>query len=103
MPQKAPRPVCGDRAAGIVDDLERYQDTQNPIAPQRRWRLAERLHGLGARVTYEFLDELDRHLDLGDDLDRRLERYAALDPDVLAAVGGDRFPSIPLHFVGGGP
>jgi hypothetical protein len=30
-----------------------------------------------------------------------LARYAALDRDVLAAVGGDRFAPQPLHVVGG--
>jgi hypothetical protein len=38
---------------------------------------------------------------LGDDLDRRLEAYAALDPDLLVALGGDRFPPAPLRVVGG--
>jgi hypothetical protein len=99
MPQKAPRPVWRDRAAGIVDDLERYQHTQNPIALQRRWRLAERLHGLGARVIFEFLDEIAREHDIGGDIDARLSRYTQLNADILAAVGGDRFPASPIREV----
>jgi hypothetical protein len=52
---------------------------------------------------FELLDELDRHHDLGDDLDRRLDRYADLDPDILRALGADRFPPAPLRLIGGAP
>jgi hypothetical protein len=51
--------------------------------------------------VFELVDELDRHHALGDDLDRRLARYAAVNPQILAAVGGDRFPEAPLRAVGG--
>jgi hypothetical protein len=44
------------------------------------------------RVLAELIDEIDRYHGLGAVLDHRLERYARLDPVVLAAVGGDRFP-----------
>ena len=67
----------------------------------RRQHLIERIHRLGARVVFELLDELDRHHGLGDDLDRRLEGYAALDQGLLATVGGDRFPALPIRLVGG--
>jgi hypothetical protein len=67
----------------------------------RRQRHVERIHRLPARVTAELLDELDRRHRLGTDLDRRLARYAALDPVVLASVGGDRFPASPIHVAGG--
>jgi hypothetical protein len=66
----------------------------------RRQRNVERIHRLGPRVTFELIDELDRHHRLGDDLDERLARYARLDPLVLAALGADRFPSPPLYPVG---
>ena len=72
------------------------------LARLRRQRHDEQVHRLGARVFFEFVDELNRAHGLGDDLDRRLERYAGLDPEVLPAVGGDRFPSAPLRVVGGG-
>lgn len=67
----------------------------------RRQCAVERVHRLGARVVYELLDEIDRYHDLGDDLDCRLDRYAALNPDVLRALGGDRLPAPPIHRVGG--
>jgi hypothetical protein len=53
-----------------------------------------------ARVTFELLDELDRHFDIID-LDRRFARYASLadlDPWLLHAVGADRFPPA-IHLV----
>lgn len=108
MAQKAPRPVCGDRAAGNHGYAGKRPFTRlNPetqvLGRLRRQRQVEQLHALGPRAVAEFLDELDRHLDLGDDLDGRLERYAALDPDVLAAFGGDRFPAAPLRVIGGKP
>src|SRR5436190_16969754 len=62
---------------------------------RRRWRrqcLVRHLHALGARPIFEFLDELARLYDIGADIDRRSERYGQLDRDVLAALGGDRFP-----------
>jgi hypothetical protein len=47
------------------------------------------------------IDELDRAAHgLGDDLDNRLGRNAGLDPVLLAAVGGNRFPARPLRAVG---
>jgi hypothetical protein len=67
----------------------------------RREHLARRVHQLGARALFEFIEELDRDHGLGDDLDRRLERYAAVDRDLLAAVDGDLFPPSPLRLVGG--
>ena len=67
----------------------------------RRQHLARQVHRLGARVFFEFVDELDRVHRLGDDLDRRLERYGRLDRDLLHWVGGDRFAAGPLRAVGG--
>jgi hypothetical protein len=66
----------------------------------RRRYLAQRIHALGARALLELVEELDRHHALGADLDRRLERYAALDAQVLRALGADRFPPLPFRAVG---
>jgi hypothetical protein len=68
----------------------------------RRRRHVEAIWLLGARVIFELIDELDRHFELGEGLDRRLARYAALDHDIVRLVGGDRFPPSPLHLVVGG-
>lgn len=63
----------------------------------RRQRQVEVIHGFGARVVYELVDELDRHHKLGADLDRRLARYAALNFEVLRALGVDKFPAAPIR------
>jgi hypothetical protein len=66
----------------------------------RRQLLASAVHKLGERALFELLDELARHHDIGDDIDRRLRRYAdRLNPELLRAVGGDRFPPTPLRAV----
>jgi len=72
------------------------------LALLRRQRQVERLHRLGARPLFELLQQLDRDHDLGGDLDRQLERYARLDPDLLREIGADRFAPMPLRVVGGG-
>src|SRR5438105_11373630 len=109
MSPKAPRPVWWDRAAAVVIAYGNNQNSLDNLAALRaqasqrlhRQRLVERVHRLSARALFEFVNELDHHHGLGDDLDRRLQRYARLDAELLHAVGGDRFPSAPLRLVGG--
>ena len=69
------------------------------VVRRQRQRLVELVHRLGPRVVYELIDHLDRDHGLGADLDRLLERFAGLDPEILRQVGGDRFVSV--HVVGG--
>src|SRR5438105_15400209 len=103
MSPKAPRPVWWDRAAAGVIAYGKNQHSLDNLtalraqASQRlhRQRLVERVHRLGARAVFELIDDLDRPHGLGDDLARRLERYAALGPAVLCAFGGDRLPTYP--------
>ncbi|MDQ6868136.1 MAG: hypothetical protein M3178_06925 [Pseudomonadota bacterium] len=59
--------------------------------------LARRLHGLGERPLFHFLDEVER----GADLRPHLERYAALPAAFIKANGGDKFAAI-VHVVDGG-
>jgi hypothetical protein len=54
------------------------------------------------RLVAELLDEIGRRHNLHDDIDRRLARYATLDPGMLHAIGADRFPPPPLHAIGDG-
>jgi hypothetical protein len=68
------------------------------VADARRQRLVERLVALGPRVVLELLLELAERRGLAH-LDQRLERYAALDPALLRAVGGDRMPPRVLRMV----
>ena len=101
-----PAPLAGGNRAGILQagfavDIRESLKNQAQRRLQRQ-RHVEQVHRLGARVFFEFVDELDRVHGLGDDLDRRLERYAGADPEVLRAVGGDRFPASPMRIVRGG-
>jgi hypothetical protein len=70
------------------------------IVRLRRKRQIEKICHV-PRLVFELIDELDRHHGLGDDLDHRLERYAELDPLILAVVGGDRFPASLVRVIEG--
>jgi len=63
----------------------------------RRQRLVERLHRLGPKPLFHFLNEVER----GADLWPHLERYAVLPHDFIKANGGDQF-GLFLHVVDGG-
>jgi hypothetical protein len=111
MPHRTARPAGGipDRA-GLNDfrwaaesEASLYLKSLQAQASRRlqRQRHVERIHGLGARAFFELIDELDREHLLGDDLDRRLERFAALDPELLHAFGGDQFAASPVRVAEG--
>jgi hypothetical protein len=63
-----------------------------PLADARRSprlrNLAQRIHCLGDRPLFELFAELAAGADLFD----TLERYARLDPFIVAALGGDLLP-----------
>jgi hypothetical protein len=71
------------------------------LARVRRQRQIELIHALGPRVTFELLDEIARHHHIGADLDHRLQLYCGIEPEILAAVGGDKFAAVPTRLVGG--
>ena len=108
------RRPAGDRTAfRNVDNTTEHgfnpdcDDKQGAIAPQLCGRLAdlrfrravERLHRLGPRALYELLIELAASRLIRTEIERQVERYAALDQAVLHATGGDRFPAAALHLV----
>ncbi len=66
---------------------------------QRFERMVERLHRLGPRPTAELLNEIMRYTGQSKFIADRLQAYAALDPEIVRAVGGDRFPPMPLEVV----
>jgi hypothetical protein len=70
----------------------------NPAAGRRvrLQYLARRLHGLGEKPLFHFIDEVER----GADLRQHLERYAALPAAFIKANDGDRFAPI-VHVVDG--
>ena len=78
------RPI-GETAASIVADLRfRHQ--------------VEHLHRLGARAVGELLAEISIERGIRTVVDRKLERYAEIEPEALEAVGGDFWP-LPLREV----
>lgn len=95
---------AGDR---VPADEARFDNTVAVLrlaATRRlqRQRQIERIYALGSRIIFELIDEIDRHHGLGNDIDQRLMRYARLDPLILATVGGDRFPNMPLRILASG-
>ena len=86
-------PILSRHWPGVAEEL---------AARHRRQRLIERLHSLGPRPTGELLLELARAHGIESDIDRRLQRYAELDPGIVRALGADRFATLPLYEVSGG-
>ena len=65
------------------------------VAALKRKRQIEHVHRLGPRAVGELLYEVAG----GKNLDRALEPYQRLTPNLLKAVGGDRFAPLPIHGV----
>jgi|HubBroStandDraft_4_1064222.scaffolds.fasta_scaffold1020535_2 hypothetical protein len=65
----------------------------------RQRRQVQAVYCLGSRAVGELIDEIGRHHGITADIDRRLARYAAIDPEMLRAVGGNRWPIAPLCVV----
>ena len=86
-----------------VDDPLSLPDSQHiarEAAPKgafnhKRQRQIEHVHRLGVRAVGELL----RQVAEGEDLDSALGAYQCLTPNLLKAVGGDRFPPLPIHEV----
>jgi hypothetical protein len=105
LEKENPVPLSGGHRAGTLQ-ADHAVDNRETLRNQaqrrlRRQHLARELHRLGARALFELVDELDRVHGLGDDLDQRLEAYAALDAELIAVVGADQFPPSPTRLIGG--
>jgi hypothetical protein len=96
--EKAAAPECRDndterRVGSLLGGNDRI-DSEKPTAFQTklsRQRLVERLHALGPKPLWHFLEEIEA----GAPLRATLEIYAALSADFIRAYGGDRFaPSL---------
>lgn len=92
----------------IGDVGERNLDRRSPfdgILAHNYWRrkpierLVEDLHQLGPRALAGFLNDLARAEGIGDAIVEWLGRYRRLSPELLRAVGGDRFPRAPMRMV----
>ena len=58
------------------------------LGDARLRRDIERVHRLGPRAFYELLTEIGREWLCRVEIERRVARYAQLDPAVLAAIEG---------------
>ena len=73
--------------------------TAQALAGPRFERQVEHLHRLGPRAVGEFLAEIATATGQPALIAARLEEYFRLDPEILRAVGGDRFPPSVLGIV----
>ena len=78
-----------------AEPRRQINDTVDMTARLKRHRQIEHLHRLGPRAVGELLYEVAEI----EDLDRALDTYQRLTPDLLKALAGDRFPSLPIHEV----
>ena len=62
------------------------------LADFRMQRDIERIHRLGPRAFFNLLDEIACRFTCRLFIEDRARCYADLDPDVVAAFGGDSFP-----------
>ena len=69
------------------------------IADLRRQRHVRQLYRLGPRVIDALLIEIGVERSIMTLIERKIERYAALDIDSLELAGGDSFPALPIHVV----
>ncbi len=79
------RPI-GQIAAEIVADLKFR-------------RQVIRLHQQGPRVLAELLAEITAERGNRVLIERKIDIYAEIEPEVLQAAGGDDFPPLPIHVV----
>ena len=87
-------PIIGQHFFGI-GPIRQTRDVADMAARLKRQRRIEHLHRLGPRAVFELLHEVSEV----EDLDRALDAYQRLTPDLLKALGGDRFSPSPLHEV----
>jgi hypothetical protein len=103
MSPKQPLPP-GLRPGGAADsesDLERRLYVTSAAQSQlpsrlRQQRAVERVCKI-SRVASELLAEIGRVHGIDDDIAARLQRYAELDHDLLAALGANQFPASPTR------
>jgi hypothetical protein len=85
-PKEKRRP--GQEAASISKNSS--SNSNHTLRAPRVQILAAHLHALGPRALHEFIVELiTAH---GTGIIDRLEAYRRIDPTILCALGGDRFP-----------
>jgi hypothetical protein len=102
-------PAAGDGGASecLAGRLDAPDNNQNrrafhdsaEIGSPRFERQIERLHRLGPRPFAELLAEIATGTGASDLIADRVEAYSRLDPEIVRAVGGDRFAPSALAVV----
>ncbi len=69
------------------------------VADLRFRRQVLRLYRLGPRATAELLAEIGAERSITTIIDRKLDTYAAIDPEAIEAAGGDEFWPLSIHEV----
>ena len=91
----APAPTGHPFESPNHSSLDNCKNSQNERSAQEKSRLkflARRLHALGPKPLFHFLDELER----GAPMRAHLEEYAALPVELVRARGGDDFGPLVL-------
>ena len=78
----------------ITRDLLPHCDYASRAARERD---IAHLCNLGARSVGEFLAEIARAHGIADDIARRLVTYRRLSPEIVAALGADKFAPPPIR------
>ena len=95
----AANPILAKHYFGISPFRSIGEVAAEIVAQLRFRRQVERVHALGPRVLAELLAEIAVERSIRVIVERKLDRFAGLDPDALNATGGDQFPPTPLHLV----
>ncbi len=69
------------------------------MANLRRRRHVQQVHRLGDRAFGELLAEIGAERGIQTIIDRKVDTYVELDPEVLETAGGDDFSPLPIHKV----
>ena len=80
-------------------DKTQCADAGNPLTGQRFERQIARVHALGVRPLAEMIAEIATLTGESALIADRVAAYARLDPEIVRALGGDRFPPIPPELV----
>ena len=92
-------PIIARHWLGIEPFRQKGQIAAKTVADMKFRRRVERLHKLGPRAVGELLAELGAERSIVTIIDRKIDTYLELDPEVLEAAGGDDFPPVPIHEV----
>ena len=101
--QSARRGVAGAgfSKAGRLFEVDNTQTatTAQALAGPRFEHMVERVHGFGPRSLAEMIVEIATATGQPALITDRLQAYAGLDPEIIRAFGGDRFPPSVLGMV----